>query len=246
MASPQDYFSPGEMPGVQPDQSLMPQIASIMQDPKALNALLAFGTHAMVPQWGGPAVQFAQGIGGAGEAATAQEAAGQKQQEIESKAGLREAQAGAAEARANTASTRASLTGQIEEGKRDRALTANKVRLTNMYTNYIRTLDQRNKAIEAGNNNPLRPVGTPPTPPERAMPMEEWINSNPLIRNMGLSGPPTAVQPTGEEDPTIPSQAQPVVGSTERPIGFTTVVKSGPHAGKTARWNGSTWELVGG
>lgn len=208
MASPQDYFTPGEMPAAQPDQNIMPSIASFMNNPQALNALLAFGTQAMIPQWGGAGVQFAKGVGAAGEAASANEASKQKQQEIDSKAELRASQAGAAEAKANTAATRSSLTGMIEEGKRQRANDLGRIRLTNMYNNYARTIDAKNKAIDASNSNPLRPVGSPPTPIERTMPMEEWIKSNPMLQNMGLLPPPGTSPTAGEEgDVNIPSTA---------------------------------------
>lgn len=215
MASMLDYFTPGQMPqNPQPDQNIMPAVSTFMNNPQALNALLAFGTQAMVPQWGGGTVQFAKGVGAAGEAASANEESARKLQETESKGTLREAQAGAAEARANTAGTRAALTGQIEEGKRERALTANKVRLTNMYTNYVRAVDARNKAAEAQNNNPLRPPGAPPTPPERAMPIDEWVQKNPLVKDLGLAGPSTAA-PTGDgEGDILPSNATPDVATT--------------------------------
>jgi hypothetical protein len=246
-----DYFSPGEMPSAQPDQNIMPAISTFMNNPQALNALLAFGTQAMVPQWGGGTVQFAKGVGAAGEAASAQEASSQKQQEIESKAGLREAQAGAAEARANTAATRSSLTGQIEEGKRERALTANKVRLTNMYTNYVRAVDMRNKANEAQNNNPLKPVGSPPIPTEKAMPIDECVAKNPLVKDLGLVNP-TAPAATGDgEGDVIPSNAAPdaatvpTAAAPAKQVGMTQVVKSGPYAGKEVQWDGSQWKLTG-
>jgi len=95
MASQQDFFSPGQMPNAQPDQNIMPSIATFMNNPQALNALLAFGTQAMIPQWGGGTTQFAKGVGAAGEAASANEESARKQQETESKGQLREAQAGA-------------------------------------------------------------------------------------------------------------------------------------------------------
>ena len=248
MASPLDYFSPGEMPSAQPDQNIMPSIASFMSDPRALNALLAFGTQAMVPQWGGGTVQFAKGVGAAGEAASAQEASSQKQQEIESKAGLREAQAGAAEARANTAATRSSLTGQIEEGKRERALTANKVRLTNMYTNYVRAVDARNKALDA--KNFLLPAAQH-APPERAMPIDEWVQKNPLVKDLGLGAPPTPGATGDGESDVLPSNATPDVAAVPtaaapaKQVGMTQVVKSGPYAGKEVQWDGSQWKLTG-
>lgn len=181
-----DYFSPGQMPNAQPDQNIMPQIGSFMQDPRALQALLAFGTQAMVPQWGGGAVQFAKGVGAAGEASARTTEEQRKQQETESKAQLRESQAGAAEARANTAATRSALTGTIEEGKRQRADLNTRVKLSGLYQNYIRNLDVKNKQIEAANSNPLRPTGTPLMPPEKALPMEEWIRNNPMLTQLGL------------------------------------------------------------
>jgi len=50
-----------------------------MNNPQALNALLAFGTQAMIPQWGGgnDAV-LAKGVGAAGEAASANEESARK------------------------------------------------------------------------------------------------------------------------------------------------------------------------
>lgn len=207
MASPQDYFTPGEMPAAQPDQNIMPSIASFMNNPQALNALLAFGTQAMIPQWGGGAVQFAKGVGAAGEAASANEASKQKQQEIDSKAELRASQAGAAEARANTAATRSSLTGMIEEGKRQRANDMSRLRLTNLYSNYTRGVDARNKTNDLANRDPLKPPGSPPLPIERTMPIDEWYRTNPLVKDLGLVPPGTTVD-TGEGDnAAIPSTA---------------------------------------
>jgi hypothetical protein len=252
MASPLDYFTPGEMPNAQPDQNIMPSIAAFMNNPQALNALLAFGTQAMIPQWGGGAVQFAKGVGAAGEAASAQEASSQKQQEIESKAGLREAQAGAAEARANTAATRASLTGQVEEGKRERALTMNKVRLTNMHNNYMRGIAIDNANIRKQNDAVrfLDPKA-PQVPEKTSMPIDEWVMKNPLIKELGLMPPTAPAAAGGGEDDIIPSNAAPdaatvpTAAAPAKQVGMTQVVKSGPYAGKEVQWDGSQWKLTG-
>jgi hypothetical protein len=251
MASILDYFSPGEMPSAQPDQNIMPSIASFMSDPKALNALLAFGTQAMIPQWGGGSVQFAKGVGAAGEAASAQEASSQKQQELDSKSQLREAQAGAAEARANTAGTRASLIGQVEEGKMQRANDLNRVRLQNHYAAYTRGISRDNEAIRKANNDVLRPPGTPPTPEKTTMSQEEWIRNSPMLKNLGLLPPGAA--PTGAEDDALPPGATLDSGTTgpataarpATPVGMKQVVQKGPYAGKEVEWNGSEWKLVG-
>lgn len=233
MASSLDYFSPGQMPAAQPDNTIMPQIASFMQNPQALSALLAFGTQAMVPQWGGGAVQFAKGVGSAGETIDKQTEDARKQQETESKAGLREAQAGAAEARANTAGTRASLTGLIEQGKTERNNLATRVRLSNLYQNYTRQTNAENALAEK--NYRAAAFLDPKTPPPAVKPvldMDTWTRNNPMLKDLGLL--PATATPTGsgDEGDTLPAGATPDAASTP-PAAAASGAPANPVVGQT-------------
>lgn len=247
MASLIDYFSPGPMAGVTPDPQAQSAIGSFMSDPKALSALLAFGTQAMIPQWGGGTVQFAKGVGGAGEAMSAQTAQEQKQQEIDSKAGLREAQAGAAEARANTAATRSSLTGQIEEGKRERATTMARIRLSNMYQNYVRNTNASNALVDKQNNDVLKVPGTPMAPKAPVLDMDTWVRNNPLINQLGLTAPqpPAGVGAgDGTDESVLPSGASSTAGATaeaprDRKMRTPGTVYSTPKG--PLKWTGQMW-----
>jgi hypothetical protein len=219
MASMLDYFTPGQMPAAQPDQNIMPSVATFMNDPRALNALLAFGTQAMIPQWGGGAVQFAKGVGAAGESNTAQQAMEQKQQEIDSKSQLREAQAGAAEARAGAAAARTDSSAQrlaLETFKQGEISKRNelgrRVALSGMYQKYIGDVQKRN-------NDALRPAGAPP---EQVLPMEQWIQANPMLKNLGLvpGGPEApAVGEDGSVEPAAPTGASPVPAMKDLVVG---------------------------
>lgn len=246
MASEQDYFTPGQMPAAQPDQNIMPSIGAFMQNPQALSALLAFGTQAMIPQWGGAGVQFAKGVGAAGEALDKQQEEARKQQETESKGQLREAQAGAAEARANTAGTRASLTGLIEQGKTERNLTLAKLRLAGMHQNYVHNLALENAAIRKANADPLKPPGSAPIPEKTALPMDEWVKNNPLLQNLGLvpqSGVPADTGDAGDSG-GIPAAATPDTANfaavppdpKQRTPGQTYTTPKGP-----LKWTGTGW-----
>jgi hypothetical protein len=246
MASMLDYFTPGQMPAAQPDQNIMPSVATFMNDPRALNALLAFGTQAMIPQWGGGTVQFAKGVGAAGEAASANEESARKQQEADSKAQLREAQAGKAEAQAGASSARLDSSAQrlaLETFKQGEISKRNelgrRVALSGMYQKYIGDVQKRN-------NDVMRPQGAPP---EQVLPMEQWIQANPMLKNLGLvPGGPEA--PSVGEDATLPAGAEPTQATTPaapavKQPGMTQIVKSGQYVGKEVQWDGTKWQLTG-
>jgi len=247
MASPIDYFSPGPMTGVTPDPQAQGAVSSFMADPKMLSALLAFGTNAMIPQWGGGTVQFAKGVGGAGEAMNAQTAQEQKQQEIDSKSELRASQAGAAEARANTAATRSSLTGAIEEGKRLRADQSARIRLSAMYQNYVRNTNAANAVVDKQNNDVLKPPGSPMAPKAPVLDMDTWARNNPLINQLGLLPPAAAPGGGGDQGDTgdiLPGGAAPAVaGTTDAPrdpkLRTPGTVYSTPKG--PLKWTGQMW-----
>lgn len=239
MASPIDYFTPGQMPSAQPDQNIMPQIGAFMQDPRMLGALLQFGIGAMQPSWDGGAGALGRALGGAGEAVGRQQEQELKQQEAGSKQELRAAQAQSAEARANAAAERArsgfdrlGLQKEIEAGKDRRALMGGKIRLSNLYQQYVRDVVKRNDPLTL-------PKGQIPEP---ILPMNEWIRQNPMLRTLGLI--PDRMSDTEAGDESIPSGATPTSGSVtdappdprQRSAGQVYNTPRGP-----LKWTGTGW-----
>jgi hypothetical protein len=241
MASILDFFSPGPMAGVAPDPQAQNAVGTFMSDPKTLSALLAFGTQAMVPQWGGGAVQFAKGVGNAGETLDRQEEATRRQQETDSKSELRASQATAAEARAGAAGARADSSAQrlaLETFKQGEISKRNelgrRVALSGMYQKYIADVQKRN-------GDPLRPAGQPP---EQVLPMQQWIQSNPMLKNLGLVPPNPGDTGQGAEGDALPAEATSDTGSMppaprdreQRQVGMTYSTPKGP-----LKWNGQIW-----
>lgn len=180
---------------------------SFMGNPQGRAALLSAGLAMMQPPSFGdtPMAQIARGIGAAGESATANQVMGMKERDQESKADLRGAQAMAAEARAGTAEARAGAAGsrlELQKAQIDAANQRNnlnnRVRLSNLYQNYIKDVAKRNA-------DPLRT-----TPPDPVLPMGDWIAQNPMLKNMGLVGAPAGAAATsddGDDDTEVPAAA---------------------------------------
>lgn len=227
MAGYDDPFTPGPtadptagLPDGNTFDDLSRQWNSFLSDPRGRGALLSAGLTMMQPKGFGQtgSGQIAQGIGAAGESVRTNEAADLKQQEASSKDELRAAQASAAGARSEASSARndtsaARLALQQEDLKRkqEQVLTLAKIRLTNMYEQYQKGVQQRNEA------NSFLPKAQQ-KPREEIVDKETWIRQNPLLKNLGLlpegeggdtGAPATPAASTAPEAPIDPTQRVP-------------------------------------
>lgn len=181
-----------------------------MDDPQGRAALLSAGLALMQPpSFGDTAVsQIGRAIGAAGQSATANEATDMKRQELESKQDLRTSQAGLAESRAQTAGAHADTAAQrmaLEREKLgalgDRQNLQNRVRLSIAYQNYVKDAAKRNQEKSLLGGGPAEPI----------LPINDWVQANPMLRNMGLvpdagTGDETAIPP---ESPSTTTSAAP-------------------------------------
>lgn len=157
-----------------------------LNDPKTQAALLSFGAQVAQP------MQFGQSGFGHLLSSVAQGGAGvrqveeqdRKQQDIESKAGLREAQADAAEARARAsqagsgaAAERLSVARIREEGLRERSQLQRRVQAYKLYGDYAKATQKANQDA-ALMRQPTQPVLSP----------AEWFQRNrPLMESIGIT-----------------------------------------------------------
>ena len=130
---------------------------------------------------------FAQGLGAAGEGIRQGEKLDIAKSEAESKQALRESQASAAEARAGAAGSRSeaaasrlALQQEHERGVRDRAADAMEIRAHQLYQAHVRSIDAKNKAIDADNTLRSKTNQVPRLPVPSP---EEWLANNPGVRN---------------------------------------------------------------
>lgn len=214
MAGLLDPFSPGPVndPTAGVDPSTYTRVRqewdSFLGNPQGRAALLSAGLALMQPPSFGdtPTSQIGRAIGAAGQSASANQAMDLKEREQESKADLRSAQAAAAEARAETAGARAGSSGARLELARERlesqqrqSLLGSRIRLSNMYQNYVKDIAKRNSDAKIYN---------PSATPEPVLSMQDWISQNPMLRQMGLvpSQSGGSVDDEGE-DAVVPSTA---------------------------------------
>lgn len=234
----EDPFTPQDPQGL--DTSGLAQSLAFLDDPKLRSALLSTGIALMQPPSFGDTFpsQLGRAVGAGGESVRTQEAADIKQQEADSKAALREAQAGAAGARADTAGARADTATQrlaLEREKmnalNDRNTLGNRVRLSNLYQQYVRDTNKDNVAIAKQNADPLRPRGSEPTPLKTIDPIEDWVAKNPSLRSSGLIPQQSVDAGMGEgsamDAPQDPAQRKPGL-SYNTPQGV-------------LKWTGSGW-----
>lgn len=242
MATPFDPWMP-DLGDVMPQ---VPQaVTGFLNDPQGRAALLSAGLALMQPPSFGdnPASQIGRAIGAAGQSATANEATEMKGQELESKQDLRSSQAMAAEARAGAATARAEIAGaragnaadrlafQRErlEAMNQRHTLGQRVRLSNMYQQYVKDVAKRN-------SDPLK-TGTL----EPVLPMQDWISQNPMLKNLGLM-PSTG---TAEPDEEVPAVSAPTTSggvvqapreASQRTAGTVYQTPKGP-----LKWTGTGW-----
>lgn len=250
MAGALDPFNPGEdhspFAGVDPQAfaQVRQQWDSFLGNPQGRAALLQAGLGLMQPPSFGDtaAGQIGRAIGSAGESVSRNEAADLKAAEATSKDEGRqsasearmmnaETRASAAEARSGAAGSRMELQAERLKNMTERSSLANKVRLSAMYQNYVKDVAKRNDPIALS----MRGAGTQPEP---VMPMNDWINANPMLKNLGFAD--TGANP--EDGTPIPAGAD----TTSQPAG-------GPKVGevrKGYRFKGgnpadqSNWEKV--
>lgn len=260
-------WAPGPIEGMVPDQGVAAQVGSFMDDPRARAALLSFGLSMMQPPSFGDnfTSQLGRGIGAGGEAAAlvnqqgmAEEGLDIKRSEADSRQDLRAAQADSAISRAQTAETRAGaaterlgFAGQSLElrkaalkGVEERAALGARIRLSNMYQKYV-------EGVAEKNNDPLRRKGDPTEP---ILPINKWIEQNPMLKQLGLlpkedAGsdpadtdlPPTPQASAGTPTPSnvnAPAPRDPA----QRKVGQVYAHPDG--SGQNIRWNGKTWDVV--
>lgn len=217
---------------------------AFLGNPQGRAALLSGGLALMQPPSFGdnPASQIARAIGSAGESATANQATSMKGQELESKQDLRGTQAESAIARAGAAEARAGAAGTRSEAAADRLgfqrerlnqmternMLNNRVRLSNMYQQYVKQIGDRNAS-------PLR-TGAP----EPVLPIQDWVSKNPLLAGMM----PAALSVEGDDE-EVPAAAnttsQPATGAVppkaQRTIGKVYQTPKG-----SLKWNGEGWD----
>jgi hypothetical protein len=222
MPGPFDPFTPGEdntpFAGIDPRafEQIKANIGSFMGNPGGQAALLSAGLALMQPPSFGDnaASQIGRALGTAGETVGRRETMDLKEREQESKAELRGSQALAAESRAAAAEARAGTAGarlgnQAErlafqerslEAKNERNMLGAKIRLANQYQNYVKDVAKRNENAKL--------LGSPPEPVES---FPDWVNKNPMLKNLGLLPQAT---PTDPDDGT---PVPPAASTTSQP-----------------------------
>lgn len=198
---------------------------SFMDDPRARAALLSFGLAAMQPPSFADTFtsQLARSIGAGGEAVQRvddqeRKAAefGIRASEADSKQDLRAAQAensiaraGAAEARIGTASerlnnqqTQMALRQQQLQQAQERTALGARIKLANMYANYVAATNEENSAgsLAQGKKFVPKPI----------LSQEEWIRNNPMLKQLNLL-PPSSADP--DSDPSVPPTPAPRSGT---------------------------------
>lgn len=253
MAGINDPFTPGEtydpFAGVNPQMfaQIQDQLSAFMGNPQGRAALLSAGLALMQPPSFGDtgAGQIGRAIGAAGESATANQMMDIKERDITSKEDIRGARAVAAEAgasaalsRAETAATRAGAIGQGVDFKREqlraqqeRNMLNNRVRLSNMYQQYVAGVAKQNQNAQLL-NQPQVPV----------KPMGDWIRENPILSEMGLmpampdATEPTTAAPSPLDDATTVPSFPPAPPKESRVAGKVYQTPKGP-----MKWTGTGW-----
>lgn len=208
------------------------QIGSILDDPRGRAAALSFGINMLQPQaWGDNFFsQLGRSVGSAGEGVAREESLGQKQELADAKTQALEARAGRAGASADLARERLGIAQTAEEGKRERAMLQGRIRLSNLYQNYVKDVNTRNAK---GASDPLR---TGPFTPEVPVDMGTWIKNNPTLRDLGLipSGGDTTGGDTGAAPDTAGASPSggPEVGSVHKGYRF-----NGGDPSKASSWS---------
>lgn len=187
-------------------QALGQGVNQFFDNPQNRAMLLSTGLSLMQPPSFGdtPASQIARAIGAGGETVGRQEAMDQKQQEASSKQDLRSAQAIAAEARAGAAATRAgaaqerlTLEGERQRGLNERARLGARIRLSNLYQNYVRDTQRSNL------------VAPQPAPIQS---FEDWVRGNPSLNALNLLTSEPAAAGGGGTGAPAPTSAAPAPG----------------------------------
>lgn len=200
-----------------------------LSDPRGRAALLSFGSQLMQPMGFGqtPAGHLGMGFGAASEGAAQQQKQELAEEEAASKQDLRGAQAesavsraAAAEARANAATAgtanqemRLRIATLQEEGRQDRARSANQLRVTNAYAGYVKMQNEANRRAAL--------VGGTPQPVEG---MDQWLQRHPhLIPLMQGGGAGSTSLPMGGVG------SSPEVGYSVPPAGGTPQAGGAPN-----------------
>lgn len=208
-----DPFTPGVIPGMPAFENLRSQVATMLDQPGARNALLQFGASLLTPQFGSPIGQVGAAIGHAGEAASRAQEAELKQQEAASKQDLRSAQAGAAEARAGAAGTAAQLQRERLLSTKENIGLQQRVKLALGYGPYEAKVNAEN-ARAMNEYNTKTKILDPTAPPPQLIPLlspEEWLN-----RQQTLLGPTGITAPRGATT-TVPPPTTTTATSPKAP-----------------------------
>lgn len=226
----------------QPQQApISQQWEGFLADPRGRAALASLGISLMQPVSPGQTGlgHVGQALGQAGESVRGTEALDLRQDEFNSKDALRTAQADNAAARAQTAETRAGFAGErlqriseAERGRNERNRLSLILRAQGQYNKLIQDIQKRN-------TDPLR---TPGTPVEAVPPFNQWLESNPMLRDaLTVRGTGPSASETRDAshipdanlpvDPPVPA---PPTGSRIRGTVYST--PKGP-----LKWTGTGW-----
>lgn len=151
-----DPFSPTQTdpnaaPSAPANSGITQQWSDALNDPVVRTSLLQAGIALMQPPGFGQtgAGHIGRAIGSAGEALTAQDVLAQKQQEIDSKAALRESQATSAESRAKSASEMVGVKGAAVNAQLETA--TGRLKHAGEVLSLTKTLQGQRRKIEASN-----------------------------------------------------------------------------------------------
>lgn len=249
MAGILDPFNPGvdETPNAGVDSRTFDKVRSewdsFLGNPQGRAAFLSMGLQLMQPPSFGDtgASQIGRAIGAGGASATANQAMDLKESEASSKDDLRQARAQsamqnaetraiAAEARTGAAGARSDTAlARLQHAQESSKLRA-AIQLSGQYQNYSRSVAERNRK---GSSDPLQ---TGKFVPEPTLSYPEWVAANPMLKNLGLTGPNAAG--ATEDDTAIPAGAD----TTSQPAAVA------PKVGERKQfkqgwgvWDGSKW-----
>lgn len=207
---------------------------NVMSDPRMAGALLSMaGQFAQPLQFGqNPVAGLFSGLGAGGESIRTQDAAKEKQQELESKQSLRESQANTAEARLGTASARndtssarLALQQQEADAKNTRNQMQNMLRIQGLHQREVKRVQDLNKNAIYDPKAVTQPVPT----------LQEFLKANPhlLVAAPMMGTPDTADSGSGAP---APSEGAPTAtpGQSRSPGWY------GTPKGRLY-WNGSAW-----
>lgn len=203
--------------------ALKTQWDQTLADPRGQAALLSFAAQALQPrQFGQSGLgQIGESLAKGGEAIRGIDTTEQKQQELESKQGLREAQSNAAAARADTATTRSDYAGArlaLGQSEAERKSESNRMggilRTQAAYQAHVHQLGEENKALQkASLLDPGALKRIQPVPS-----FQEWLAGNPQFHSLYAGTPSVMGQGTGATTPqSQASTPTPQAGTPPKP-----------------------------